>query len=340
MVSKRRRDEFSQKTIDKLRDDVGNRCSLCDCPTSGPSREPGKRTNVGTAAHITAAAPGGPRYDTTLTPAQRRSHENGIWCCRNCGKKVDDDASTFTVQELQDQKRKAIDLAHQRVTKGRVAPKLTFDVAALRTRWDTELAAMGSLYKQVAGMARVVGGDVWASYHYAAKVWNDWDTPIWTTYKRQLAKVYGDRKWWPETAILYKRWNEARSAFRGRRRDPDRVTVNAAFARRDQALHAIEFVRRCIAIEAELETISERDRTDAIRVCEAGAKAATGTFYTFAESLGIKPDGLAVRLATAAWNFCAGAQPAEQDAKAADLLRTGWIPTVEVMMIGGGAPPE
>jgi hypothetical protein len=340
MVSKGRLgSEFSQTTIDKLRDDVGNRCALCDCPTSGPSREPGKRTNVGSAAHITAAAPGGPRYDATLSPAQRRSHENGIWCCRNCGKKVDDDTSTYTVSELQDKKRKAIDLAHERVTNGRVTPKLTFDVAALRTRWDSELAAMEKLYDEVGNMADKISGDVWRTYHYAAKVWDGWDTPIWTSYKRQLGKVYGNRKWWTETAILYKRWNEARAAFRGRER-PDLVTVHAAFAKRNKALDAINNVRRCLRIEAELETISERDRTDAIRVCEAGAKATSGTFHTFAESLGIKPDGLAVRLATAAWNFCCDAQPAEQETKAAHLLRTGWIPTVEVMMIGGGGPPE
>ncbi len=330
--------EFLRKTIDKLRDDVGNRCSLCDCPTSGPSREPGKRTNVGTAAHITAAAPGGPRYDATLTPEQRRSHENGIWCCRNCGKKVDDDASTFTVQELQDRKRKAIDLAHQRVTKGRVTPKPTFDVAALRARWNAELTAMEGFSDHLRQSSKVVG-DRWFAYHYPATAWDGWDTPTWVTRKRQLEKVYGDRDWWPKTSLLYKRWKEARSAFRSRE-EPDRITIHVAFNRFHDALDLIAYVRRCIAIEAELDTISERDRTDAIRVCEASAKAASGTFYTVAESLGIKPDGLAVRLATAAWNFCSNAQPAEQDTKAADLLRTGWLPTVEVMMIGGGAPPE
>jgi hypothetical protein len=249
--AKSRRDsEFSKKTIDQLRDEVGNHCSLCDRPTSGPSREPGKRTNVGTAAHITAAARGGPRFDENLAPAQRRSRENGIWCCRDCGKLVDDDASTYTVAELQDKKRKAIDLAHERVTKGRVVPKPTIDLGAVGVRWDAELAAMEKLYADLGNIADKMPSDVWRTYQYAAKVWDGWDTPIWTTYKRQLTKAYGDREWWPETAILYKRWNEARSAFRGRRRSGDLVTAHAAFAKRDEALDAIEYVRRCIAMEA------------------------------------------------------------------------------------------
>src|SRR5687768_10481020 len=92
--------DFTKNTLDHLRDEVGNVCSVCERPTSGPSREPGKRTNVGTGAHITAAASGGPRYNASLTVDQRRSHENGIWCCRDCGKLIDDDASTYTVPRL------------------------------------------------------------------------------------------------------------------------------------------------------------------------------------------------------------------------------------------------
>jgi hypothetical protein len=38
--------------------------------------------DIGVAAHITAAAPNGPRYDPSLTSAQRRRHLNGIWLCR------------------------------------------------------------------------------------------------------------------------------------------------------------------------------------------------------------------------------------------------------------------
>ncbi len=50
---------------------------------------------MGVAAHITAASPGGPRYDSTLTPAQRKSGKNGIWLCQYCAKLIDNDAALF-----------------------------------------------------------------------------------------------------------------------------------------------------------------------------------------------------------------------------------------------------
>jgi ribosomal protein L37AE/L43A len=63
------------------------------------------------AAHITAAARGGPRYDETLTDDQRRSAENGIWTCQNCGAHVDRDQARFTVDELLGMKKAAEDAA-------------------------------------------------------------------------------------------------------------------------------------------------------------------------------------------------------------------------------------
>jgi hypothetical protein len=45
--------------------------------------------NVGVAAYITAASPGGPRYDPALTTDQRSGGENAIWLCQTCGKLVE-----------------------------------------------------------------------------------------------------------------------------------------------------------------------------------------------------------------------------------------------------------
>jgi hypothetical protein len=59
------------------------------------------------AAHITAASPGGPRFDSSLTPKQRRSIENAIWMCRNCGTLVDYDEEQFTVEQLREWKARA-----------------------------------------------------------------------------------------------------------------------------------------------------------------------------------------------------------------------------------------
>lgn len=54
------RDNFLAKTKQHLSYSVGHRCSKPDCqrPTSGPSLGKEKYINMGTAAHITAAAQG------------------------------------------------------------------------------------------------------------------------------------------------------------------------------------------------------------------------------------------------------------------------------------------
>jgi hypothetical protein len=56
---------------------------------------------VGVAAHITAASPGGPRYDPALTPRQRSAAGNGIWLCEVCAKLIDADQAGYSVAMLQ-----------------------------------------------------------------------------------------------------------------------------------------------------------------------------------------------------------------------------------------------
>jgi hypothetical protein len=67
------RDDFSKETKDILAKRVGLQCSNPNCrrPTSGPQTHPRKAVNIGVAAHICAAAPGGPRYDTRMTEEDR-----------------------------------------------------------------------------------------------------------------------------------------------------------------------------------------------------------------------------------------------------------------------------
>lgn len=68
------RDEFSAETKDVLARRAGMRCSWpnCDQLTAGPREDPPKAVNVGVAAHICAAAPGGPRYAAEMTAEARR----------------------------------------------------------------------------------------------------------------------------------------------------------------------------------------------------------------------------------------------------------------------------
>ena len=62
-------------------------------------------TLIGIAAHITAAASGGPRYDPLMGHDERSSESNGIWTCQTHGKFVDDNPSVCTTDELQRWKR-------------------------------------------------------------------------------------------------------------------------------------------------------------------------------------------------------------------------------------------
>jgi hypothetical protein len=113
------RDDFPEEVKRIVAARVGNQCSNPDCRalTSGPQIDPTKALNVGVAAHITAAAPGGPRYDPSLTPEERRHPDNAIWLCQNCAKLVDNDPARFTVDLLRKWKAEAEKGASEQIGK-------------------------------------------------------------------------------------------------------------------------------------------------------------------------------------------------------------------------------
>jgi len=94
--------DFSEGTIDVLAKLVGYLCSRASCRrlTVGAHSSDSKATLVGVAAHVCAASPGGPRYDSSMTDEDRRSPENGIWLCPNCATEVDKDPARFRVSLL------------------------------------------------------------------------------------------------------------------------------------------------------------------------------------------------------------------------------------------------
>jgi hypothetical protein len=96
------RDDFLPNTVNKLGERVGLLCSnpSCRAPTKGPHTSADKATNLGVAAHIHAAASGGPRYDADQTPAERSSIENGLWLCWTCSVLIDKDAARFPANLL------------------------------------------------------------------------------------------------------------------------------------------------------------------------------------------------------------------------------------------------
>jgi hypothetical protein len=118
------RDDFSEVVKRTIALRVGNVCSnpQCKALTSGPQDDPAKSLNVGVAAHITSAAPGGPRHNAVLTADQRKSSENAIWLCQTCAKLVDNDVSQFPEKVLQAWKTLAEHEALFAVGKTRPAP--------------------------------------------------------------------------------------------------------------------------------------------------------------------------------------------------------------------------
>ena len=105
-----KRDDFPAPVKRLLAERVGRLCSKPDClrPTIGPRLGSEGIVSTGVAAHITAAAPGGPRFDKNLNPQERRSYGNGIWLCANHAHQVDHDKNHFTEDMLHDWKRMAV----------------------------------------------------------------------------------------------------------------------------------------------------------------------------------------------------------------------------------------
>lgn len=186
------RDDFSKPTIRVLSERVAGRCSLpiCGAQTSGPHTDPHKSVKVGVAGHITAAARGGPRYDPSLTPEQRRHPDNGIWLCQTHGRQVDCDESVYTVDELRAWKAEA----EQRATSalGRPAASAaasledeTRQILAMKTRLKDALpsqpkdmriivrATSDRLYPDIDPGASVSGWfrvELWGFYHAGLEV--------------------------------------------------------------------------------------------------------------------------------------------------------------------------
>lgn len=108
-MTKKQRDNFPKSTARVLAERVANLCSNpdCRCATVCAASEKDKRVNIGEAAHICAASPGGPRYDENMTPEQRMNISNGIWLCGTCHTLIDSDEKKYTVEVLNNWKETA-----------------------------------------------------------------------------------------------------------------------------------------------------------------------------------------------------------------------------------------
>jgi hypothetical protein len=164
------RGDFNAQVKRELAARTGYRCSRpsCDAPTSGPAEDvTDGATNVGVAAHITAASPGGPRYDATLTREERRSIGNGIWLCQNDAHLIDTDDSRFTTELVRSWRETAEALARRR--QGLPDPA----TAAANRRLSVHSRRLGParLREDVAEFLYDIGAATrWGSYFDAVRV--------------------------------------------------------------------------------------------------------------------------------------------------------------------------
>lgn len=116
-MARKNRDEFSEALKKTLRDRVGGICSqpACRTATVGPDIGSDDKPSItGVAAHICAAAPGGPRYDPSQTPNERASLSNAIWLCATCATLIDrNGGKAYSVDKLLSWKRDAEQQAYE-----------------------------------------------------------------------------------------------------------------------------------------------------------------------------------------------------------------------------------
>lgn len=126
------RDDFRQKVKNDIAKHVNYRCSNPNCrvPTVSKTKH-GGTSSIGEVAHICAASPGGPRYDSSMTSEERKSIENALWLCSNCATEIDRDEQRYTVSILKQWKRQAEDSA--RSEKGRPLPSSDETINTLTT---------------------------------------------------------------------------------------------------------------------------------------------------------------------------------------------------------------
>jgi hypothetical protein len=97
------RDNFTPETKRILGSRVAFRCCFpgCGILTIGPNTiADDKFITLGEAAHIHAAAPGGPRFLKAMTVEERKAFDNGIWLCRHHAKLIDADFGNYSAETL------------------------------------------------------------------------------------------------------------------------------------------------------------------------------------------------------------------------------------------------
>jgi hypothetical protein len=152
-VARKSRDDFAERTKLQIAKRAGWLCSFPTCRTStvGATSDGESEINIGTAAHICAAAPRGPRYDERMSPEERSSAKNGIWMCRDHGKAIDSNDPEYTVERLRDWKKQAEQESWRRVIRNEAPGAQTVvDDAQLVARMRAAVEADLQVFRRTA----------------------------------------------------------------------------------------------------------------------------------------------------------------------------------------------
>ena len=192
------RDDFTKRTITEIAKGVAYRCSNPECrrPTVGANAAQDGTIIIGVAAHICAASPGGPRYNAAQTPEARRTKENGLWLCQNCGRLVDADPNKFTVEQLAGWKRDAQTRAFRELVahgtalaeeSARVEATIAADDRPYDAQFDTVFEKVRAAAAADLGTYR--RGPIWSSeaVELTLRIENDNDAPSFSISKLPLA---------------------------------------------------------------------------------------------------------------------------------------------------------
>ena len=194
------REDFLKPTRDALAARAGMRCSNPSCRRATAKADPSDPENwidLGIAAHITAASPGGSRYDLSLSPELRRSASNGVWLCHHCAKEVDSTTSTYSVETLRTWKQQAETCTARdaAATLDEIA-RLIADIESARTLIAQYIEERQSTDPTYVFPANASSREAWAKYakaitRHGTETQTGWDARVVARVRDVLIRVAG-----------------------------------------------------------------------------------------------------------------------------------------------------
>ena len=176
------RDDFTEQTKRIVAQRAAYRCSKPDCriDTIGPHTDSTKSLSNGIAAHICAAASGGPRYDSNQTQEERKDIDNAIWLCHNCSDIVDKDEEKYPPSILREWKS-----SHEQfISDGGGLPNLP----------EITIQTLDGLTLPTSGTAKITGDDITTYRKHVLEISNR---------NNQIMPYFKCRIQFPEPIIRY-----------------------------------------------------------------------------------------------------------------------------------------